>query len=160
MLFSSKKTVEMLSPCNGRAIVLSDVPDEVFASGMLGQGFAVLPSSGEIFSPISGRIASVAEGKHAYTVTTDAGLDVLVHVGVDTVELAGAPFSPAVKSGDSVRAGELLASADFGVIRDRGLSDAVIVIVTNAERIEAIEYEYGECTGGKTSLMRFRIRRN
>ena len=160
MLFSSKKTVEMLSPCNGRAIVLSDVPDEAFASGMLGSGFAVLPSSGDVLAPISGRVESVADGKHAYTIVADVGADVLVHIGVDTVELSGTPFSPSVKVGDTVRAGDLLAVADFSAIRNRGLSDAVIVLVTDTERIEAEEYEYGECKGGKTPVMRFRIRRN
>lgn len=149
----------MLVPCNGRTVALSDVPDEAFASGMLGDGFAVLPEEGKILSPISGRVESIAEGKHAYTIVSEEGLDILVHIGVDTVELSGAAFSPLVTAGERVHAGDALSFADLSMIREKGMCDAVIVLVTDTERIEAIEYEYGACTGGKSTAMRFRMRR-
>ncbi len=159
MLFSSKKEGGLVSPCNGKAIPLSEIPDEAFASGMLGSGFGVLPTDGKILAPAAGRVESVAEGKHAYTIVTDEGLELLVHIGVDTVELGGAAFSPRVAAGARVQAGDLLADADLSMIREKELSDAVAVLVTNPERIEAVEYEYGACTGGKNAPMRFRIRR-
>lgn len=159
MLFSSKKESGLLSPCTGKVVSLSEIPDEVFASGMLGSGFGVLPTDGKIFSPASGRVESVAEGKHAYTLVSDEGLELLVHIGVDTVELEGAAFSPRVVKGTQVMAGDLLAVADLSMIREKKLSDAVAVLVTNTERIEAIEYQYGACVGGESRPMRFRIRR-
>lgn len=159
MLFSSKKEGALVSPCNGRAIPLSEIPDEAFASGILGVGFGVLPTDGRILSPAAGRVESIAEGKHAYTLLTEEGLDILVHIGVDTVELKGVPFSPQVSVGERVNAGALLATAELETIRAHGLSDAVVVLVTEADRIEGIRYEYGECTGGKDRPMRFHLRR-
>jgi len=159
MFYVTKKEGVVFSPCNGSVIPLSEIPDEAFASGMLGIGFGVVPSDGKILSPVSGRVDSIAEGKHAYTLVTSEGLDVLVHIGVDTVELKGSAFSPRVAKGSIVQVGDLLAEVDLSMIRDRGLSDTVAVLVTETDRLESVEYEYGECTGGKDQPMHFLIRR-
>ena len=159
MLLSSNKEISLLAPCDGRAIPLSEVADEAFSSGMLGIGFGVLPTGGHILSPIAGRVASVAEAKHAYTLVGEKGAEVLVHIGVDTVSLGGAPFSPLVGEGERVRAGAPLAEVDFSAIRARSLSDTVIVLLCDAEGVEAVRYEYGACTGGESAPMRFRLRR-
>lgn len=154
-----KKEERLLSPVTGECIPLSSVPDEAFSSGMLGQGFGVKPKEGEICSPIDGRVESVAEGKHAYAILSDSGLDVLIHVGVDTVTLGGNGFSPTVTGGERVHAGEALCRVDLEEIRKAGLSDTVAVIVTNSERIKNMEYTYGACIAGKDTAMRFRLER-
>ena len=159
MLFSSKKEGSLEAPCTGRAIPLSEIPDEAFASGMLGIGFGVVPTEGKILSPVDGRVEGIAEGKHAYTLVSDDGLDVLVHVGIDTVTLGGAAFSPRVSEGARVRAGECLGTAELSAIREKGLNDTVVVLVTDPDRVEDARYEYGACRGGESHPMRFRIRR-
>jgi len=88
---------------------------------------------------------------------SDGGLDILIHVGVDTVSLGGKGFLPLVKDGARVRAGEPLAKVDLDFIKEKGLPDTVAVIVTNSERIENIEYTYGACRAGKDTAMRFRL---
>ena len=158
MLFG-KKELAFLSPVSGNVVPLEKIPDEAFSSGMLGVGFGISPASGAILSPVSGRIESVAEAKHAYTLLTEEGLDVLVHIGVDTVSLGGVGFSPLVKAGDRVCAGDPICRADIEWIRKKGLPDVVVVLITNPERIENTEYTYGECMAGKERVMRFRLRK-
>ena len=159
MFYVTKKEGAIFSPCNGSAIPLSEIPDEAFASGMLGIGFGVVPSDGKVLSPVSGRVDSIAEGKHAYTLVTAEGIDVLVHIGVDTVELKGSAFSPRVTKGSTVQVGDLLAEVDLSLIRERGLCDTVVVLLTESDRLESVDYEYGACRGGKDQPMHFLIRR-
>lgn len=154
-----KKGDRLLSPATGECIPLSSIPDEAFSSGMLGQGFGVNPTSGEICVPIDGKIESVAEAKHAYTILSDSGLDVLVHVGVDTVTLGGEGFTPLVIGGQTVRAGDALVRVDLDLLQKKNLPDTVAVLVTNSERIQNVEYTYGACVAGKDTAMSFRTGR-
>jgi glucose-specific phosphotransferase system IIA component len=156
MLFD-KKQICLLSPCTGSAVSLKEVPDEAFSEELLGKGFAVEPADGIFYAPIEGRIESIAESKHAYTVLSDEGLDVLVHIGVDTVRLGGEGFVAHVKEGQRVCAGELLAEADIEGIRQKGLSAICSVLVTNPERMGHEEYKLGACMGGKDAVMCFRL---
>lgn len=158
MLFGKKEEV-LFSPATGECIPQSKIPDEAFSSGMLGTGFGVVPDTGEICAPVGGRVESVAEGKHAYAILDDAGLDILVHIGVDTVTLGGDGFCPLVKAGDRVRAGDPLCRVDLEKIRGKELCTAIAVLITNAERIRNIEYTYGACTAGTHPAMRFRLER-
>lgn len=158
MLFGKRQGC-LLSPCTGKSIPLSAVPDEAFASGMLGVGFAVEPLAGRVCSPIAGRVESVAESRHAFTILTDEGLDVLVHIGVDTVSLDGEGFVPLVQAGERVRAGAPLADADVELIRKKGLCPDVVVIVTTPEKIENIEYKFGSTSQAKDAVMCFQIKK-
>lgn len=158
MLFG-KREERLFAPVTGECVPLSSVPDEAFSSGMLGKGFGVTPTLGEIYAPIDGKVESIAVGKHAYTILSDSGLDVLIHIGVDTVTLGGEGFSPQVMEGQRVRAGDLLARVALDVIRQKELSDAVTVIVTNSERIQSVEYTYGACVAGKDIAMKLRLER-
>ena len=142
MLFG-KKTVTLCAPCTGKSVPLTAVPDEAFAGGMLGVGFGVDPADGHICAPVDGCIESVAEAKHAYTIVTDDGLDVLVHVGVDTVTLGGEGFVPRVREQQYVKTGDVIADADLDLIREKGLPTEVVVLVTNPEKTEPAEYRYG-----------------
>ena len=156
MLFE-KKQICLLSPCTGSAVSLKEVPDEAFSEELLGKGFAAEPAEGKFYAPIGGRVESIAESKHAYTVLSDEGLDILVHIGVDTVRLGGEGFVACVKEGQRVRAGELLAEADIDGIRQKGLSAICSVLVTNPERMVHEEYKLGACMGGKDTVMCFRL---
>ena len=142
---------------NGRAIELSSVPDEVFSSGMLGNGFAVEPFDGTIYSPASGRIESVAETRHAYTILTDDGLDLLVHIGIDSVTLGGEGFLSMVATGDRVRAGDVIARADLNVLHGRNIPSVTVVIVGNPELIQIKKIRTGKVIGGEDAVMDYRL---
>ncbi len=157
MLFS-KKQICLPAVCVGKTVPLSEMPDEAFSSGMLGVGYAIEPADGQFYSPVDGKIESVAEAKHAYTITTDEGLDILIHIGVDTVSLGGEGFVPQVKAGDRVRAGEPLAVADLDLIRGKGLPTVTAVLVANPEKIEHTELKYG-AVSTRDAVMCFRFKK-
>ncbi len=154
-LFSNNGSV--LSPVDGVAIALDAVGDEAFASGMLGIGFGVIPTSGDILCPIDGRVTNIAEAHHAYGIEGEGGIELLVHIGIDTVGLGGVPFKPLVRHGDTVRAGDRLASADLALIREGGCEATVVTLITNPELTDRVKYYLGEVRGGKTRVMNFRI---
>ena len=143
----------LLAPGTGKTLPLSAVPDEVFAAEILGKGLAIEPSDGRFFAPVSGKILSIADTKHAFTLVSDNGTDVLVHIGVDTVSLGGKGFAVHVSQGDRIGAGDLIAEADIDFIRSRGLSAICSVVVTEPDKIENIEYKPGVCIGGKDAIM-------
>ncbi len=147
------KTECLLAACTGKTVPLSAVPDEVFAQGLLGEGIGIEPAEGRFFAPVGGKITSVTDSRHAFTIMSDADTDVLVHIGVDTVSLAGEGFVSHVSQGESVRAGQMMAEADIDLIRSRGLSAICSVVVTEPEKIENIEYKPGACIGGRDAVM-------
>ena len=155
MLFS-KKGPALLAVADGEVIPLEKVPDEAFASGVLGVGFAILPTSGIIHSPANGRVESITDTGHAYTLQTEDGLDVLIHVGIDTVELKGKGFLTLVHAGQAVKAGDVLARVELDVIREKGLNTHIPVLVTNPERLQKHELTCGSARGGKTRVMTYR----
>ncbi len=157
MLFQ-KKDKSLLAVANGRAIPLSEVPDEAFAGGLLGIGFAIEPSDGSIYSPVDGKIESIPDTKHAYTIVTEDGLDVLVHIGIDTVELKGEGFLAMVAQGDAVKAGDVIARVDFNLLRGRNYPTCIPVLLTDPETVEAIKTRSGNVIGGETSVMQYRIK--
>ena len=147
----------LIAPCTGKTVPLSAVPDEVFANGIWGEGIAIEPAEGHFFAPVEGTVSSVADARHAYTVLSDEGVDVLVHIGVDTVSLSGEGFVSHVSTGERVHAGQLMAEANLDFIRSRGLSAVCSVVVTEPDKIENIEYKPGNCTGGKDAIMCYRV---
>ena len=147
----------LLSPVTGSAVPLSAVPDEAFSQGLLGEGFAVEPRDGVVYAPIGGRIESVTDTLHAYSIHTDDGLDVLVHIGVDTVSLGGQGFSALVSPGDRVRAGDVIARADLNAIRAAGLAVITPVIVANPDELRGFALTLGEVQGGRTTVMTYKI---
>lgn len=124
-------TEEMMTPVSGKMIPLSKVEDQAFASGSLGQGFAIDPSDGNIYAPFSGEIAVAFPTGHAYGIKTDGGKEVLIHIGIDTIELNGEGFQSFVHQGDHVKQGDLLAKVDFNLIRSKGKSTIVLVVFTD-----------------------------
>lgn len=155
MFFSKKNEGALFAPCTGECIPTERIPDEAFSKGLLGKGFGVLPAEGWICSPVNGTVETIAETKHAYTLLTEDGLDILIHIGVDTVEMKGEGFRSLVTAGCRVRAGERLAKVQLELIREHRLSDAVSVLVTNPERLRTVDVRYGNCVGGQDILMRY-----
>ncbi|WP_414842255.1 sucrose-specific PTS transporter subunit IIBC [Enterococcus saccharolyticus] len=119
------------SPVKGQAVALSTVNDPVFSSEMMGKGIAVVPESDEVFAPVDGTLTVVYDTKHAYGIESDKGAEILIHIGIDTVNLAGEHFTTAKQSGDQVKKGELLGTFDRAAIKKAGYDDTVMVIVTN-----------------------------
>ncbi len=148
-----QKQCRIVSPLNGRAIPLEEVPDPVFSEKVLGEGCAVLPSDGRIYSPVDGVISSIAETKHAYGFSADNGLELLVHFGLETVSLKGEGFTSHVKVGDRVRAGELVAEADLALLQSRGVSTITPVIISDgADGLDLLVHE-GDVSAGETTLL-------
>ena len=142
-------TQTLVAPTAGEAIPLASVPDPVFSTGALGEGFGVRPGSGDVVAPVGGAVTMVAGTGHAVGITTDDGLEVLLHLGVDTVELEGRPFALTVAAGQRVRAGEAIGTMDLEQIRQAGKDTTAIVAVTNsAAKGVALELTAGPVAAG------------
>ena len=135
-------TEEVHSVAEGQVIELEKVQDPVFSQKMMGDGFAVEPENGHIVSPVAGKVTSVFPTKHALGLVTDNGLEVLVHIGLDTVSLEGKPFEVKVSEGQTVAAGDLLVEADLDAIRAAGRETSTIVVFTNADAIKSVKVEH------------------
>ena len=134
-------TEEVYSVADGEVIALEQVKDPVFSQKMMGDGFAVEPANGNIVSPVSGTVSSIFPTKHALGLVTEAGLEVLVHIGLDTVSLEGKPFTVHVAEGQKVAVGDLLVTADLDAIREAGRETSTIVVFTNADAIQSVKLE-------------------
>ena len=135
-------TDEVNSVADGEVINIEDVKDPVFSQKMMGDGFAVEPENGHIVSPVAGKVTSVFPTKHALGLVTDNGLEVLVHIGLDTVSLEGKPFEVKVTEGQTVATGDLLVEADLDAIRAAGRETSTIVVFTNADAIKSVKVEH------------------
>lgn len=155
---SKKETDELLyAVCNGECIPLSEVPDEVFSSGMLGQGVAFVPVSEEFVSPVEGTVMTVAQTAHAYSLCTASRAEVLVHIGVDTVSLNGEGMTPLVKEGEHVEAGSALARVRLSLLREKGISPVTSLLVTSAPQPHEITFFYGHVRAGENAVMRLQV---
>ncbi|WP_052209385.1 glucose PTS transporter subunit IIA [Kocuria sp. ZOR0020] len=130
--------VDVVAPVSGRMVALEEVPDKVFASGALGTGVGIVPEQNEVRSPISGKVISVAASGHAFGLKSPDGVELLVHIGIDTVELKGQHFTNAVKKGDAVNAGDLLATVDFDAVKVAGYDPTVILTITNTAKLQEV----------------------
>ncbi|MBP1041187.1 PTS glucose transporter subunit IIA [Vagococcus sp. BWB3-3] len=120
----------------GNLIPINKVEDNVFSEKMLGDGFAVQPASSEVFAPVKGKIVSVFPTKHAITMTTDSGLEILVHMGIDTVELKGAPFEIFVKEGQTVTPETKMANMDLDELAKTDTTSTIVVVITNMDAVK------------------------
>ena len=134
-------TEEVYSVADGQVIELEQVKDPVFAQKMMGDGFAVEPANGNIVSPVAGTVSSIFPTKHALGLVTAEGLEVLVHIGLDTVSLEGKPFDVKVSEGQAVTAGDLLVTADLAAIREAGRETTTVVVFTNGDAIKSVKLE-------------------
>jgi len=150
-------TEEVYSVADGQVVALEQVKDPVFSQKMMGDGFAVEPSNGHILSPVAGTVSSVFPTKHALGITTKSGLEVLVHIGLDTVSLEGKPFEVKVSEGQTVAAGDLLVEADLNAIREAGRETSTIVVFTNADAIKSVKLEQTGSLAAKTVVAKVEL---
>lgn len=132
-------TAAVLAPVAGEIVPLAEVDDPVFASRALGDGVGVVPSDGVVVAPVAGELLTVADTGHAFGLKTADGVEVLVHVGIDTVKLAGTGFQVAVRKGEHVAAGDRLVTVDLGVVREAGYDTTTLVTVVNARALTRVE---------------------
>lgn len=140
-LFNKKKD-SITNPVNGEVIPMEKVADEVFSKKLLGDGFAVEPTDGDIYSPVKGKVLSIFPTKHAISILTNNGLEVLVHMGIDTVELEGECFDILVKKDQKITNDTKIAKMDIPYILEKQKSTTVIVAFTNVKD-KAIQLELG-----------------
>lgn len=148
-LFKKQKSESLVAPVNGQLVSITEVNDDVFSQKMMGDGYAVKPINNEIFSPVSGVVTTVFPTKHAVGITTKEGLEVLVHMGLDTVELNGVPFTIQVNQNDSVSAGDLLAIMDLSYLKENKKDPTVVIVFTNMDKVATLpKFEDKQITHG------------
>lgn len=150
-------TEEVYSVADGQVVALEQVKDPVFSQKMMGDGFAVEPANGNIVSPVSGTVSSIFPTKHALGLVTEAGLEVLVHIGLDTVSLEGKPFTVHVTEGQKVAAGDQLVTADLDAIRAAGRETSTVVVFTNADAIKSVKLEKTGSLAAKTAVAKVEL---
>lgn len=145
---------ELAAPVSGAIVQLADVNDKVFASGALGKGIAIVPSSGQVYAPFAGTVVSAFPTGHAFGIKSAEGVEALIHIGIDTVQLNGKGFTTTVTQGQAVEAGDLLATVDLDVVKAAGYDPTTIVVVTNTAQFAAVLPAEGhEVTHGDTAIV-------
>lgn len=134
-----KKKIEIGSPCKGKTISLKEVNDPTFAEEMMGKGVAVKPEENKIYSPVDGTITVAFPTLHALGLQTETGVEILLHVGIDTVNLKGEGFTSHVKQGEAVKKGDLLLEANLDTIKKAGYDDTIMVVITNTPSFRSID---------------------
>ncbi|MQS76280.1 PTS beta-glucoside transporter subunit IIABC [Lactobacillus halodurans] len=132
---NNQTLLSLVAPADGKLLTLSKVQDPVFSQGLMGEGFSIEPSSGNIVSPADGVITLVSETKHAFGLKTSSGAEILVHLGIDTVDLKGEPFEVSIKEGDQVKAGDSVVKMNLQMIKDAGKQTTIILAITNSKDI-------------------------
>ncbi len=146
-MLGKKKKETLIAPFEGKLIPTSEIPDEVFSEDMLGEGFGVIPVSNKLISPVDGVISVFYKTKHAIVIETPNKLEILIHVGLDTVSMDGKPFTSHVKEGDKVKQGDVLLEVDFDAIDAAGLSRITPIVITNMEIVTNIDLNLNNPNG-------------
>lgn len=149
---NSQDAIELISPLSGKVVALPDVKDEVFSQKILGDGIAICPTVGKLCAPEDGQVVQVFESKHAITVTTVGGAEILLHIGIDTVSLKGKCFDVKVSAGQTVRRGDVLVAFDIEGIRSAGYDVTTPMIVSNSDDFEQSVVQNGEVAVGAPLL--------
>src|SRR5690554_1139945 len=155
LFFKRKKIVEFKAPVHGETIDLADVPDQVFADKIVGDGMAFLPEEGVLFAPVSAEVVQVFPTKHAIGLRTKEGLEVLIHIGLDTVELKGEGFTCFIQ-GQQVKAGEKMMEFDLNFLAEQGKSSITPLVITNMQAVKELQVHHGK-VNPQTTVMRVKI---
>jgi len=134
------------APLNGKAVPITEVPDPTFAEGLLGDGIAIIPTDGKVYSPVDGVVETMFDTGHACALKSSTGVEILIHVGLETVGLNGAPFTVHCKNGDQVKKGQLLWEADLAAIQAAGLPIITPILICNSDDYSSLEKFTGEVT--------------
>ncbi|MBC8589046.1 PTS sugar transporter subunit IIA [Paratissierella segnis] len=156
-LFKKEINVKLLAPMTGEIIELEDVPDEVFASKMIGDGLAIKPSDNEILSPCDGKIVQIFPTKHAIGIETNEGLEILIHIGIDTVVLNGNGFKSFVSQGDRVYCGDKLLEVDLDYINKNAKSTITPILITNMDKVKEFSKINGDVKKNKDVIMEIKM---
>ncbi|WP_158735234.1 PTS glucose transporter subunit IIA [Alteribacillus sp. YIM 98480] len=161
-LFGKKeepKDVSITSPATGKFVDLTDVPDPTFSEKMMGDGFAVEPTEGKIVSPVDGRVVQVFPTKHAVGIKSNEGLDVLIHIGLETVSLNGEGFEGRVSEGDKVKRGDVLVEFAIEDVKEKAKSTITPVVFTEGDQVDNLERkEVSSLTAGETEIMTITVK--
>ncbi|MFY0762183.1 PTS glucose transporter subunit IIA [Metabacillus dongyingensis] len=134
LLKKNQKTSQLIyAPINGETLSIEEVPDPVFSQKMMGEGIAFIPNDGKVASPVDGKIIQIAPTKHAIGIVADSGIEILIHVGLETVSLKGEGFDVKVNVGDSITVGQLLMTYDLKYIKEHAKSEMSIMVITNSQ---------------------------
>lgn len=147
-IFKKKKQEEFYAPCSGKIISITEVNDLVFSQKLLGDGFAIIPDNTKIYAPLAGRVTNIFPTKHAINIKSNSGIDYLIHIGIDTVELQGEPFSICVKENDVVTSETLLVDVDFEKIIKSGRDTSVIVVFPEKNQFSDLIIDNGRIDNG------------
>ena len=151
-----KKDSKIVAQQTGKVVPITEVPDPVFSDKVLGDGIAIIPTSNTVVAPVSGTIAQVAHTFHAVGIEADDGTEVLVHLGIDTVNLNGEGFTCHVKVGDHVNAGDKLMDMDIEAIAAKGFQTISPCIITTMDDLKSMEGITGEATAGETTVITYK----
>ena len=150
---TAQERIQILAPAAGRAVPLEEVPDPVFSQKIIGDGIAVIPEDGRIVSPVTGEVVSVADTLHAYGFRTEEGLEILIHIGLETVALKGACFKALVKVGDKVQAGDPIAEVDLRFLEEKGISPITPILLCGGMEGKRLLYHEGACRAGESAVL-------
>ena len=154
--FLKGKKSEIVSPLSGDVLPITECADEVFSSKALGNGLVIMPTGNDVFAPIDGTVVQVAETVHAVCLEGEDGLELLIHLGIDTVSLGGEGFECFVKTGDKVKKGDKIATMDREFIKSKGLKLDSPVILLNEDQLSDVGFNTGTATGGETVIVSYK----
>lgn len=156
--FLKSKKVEIIAPMTGEVVEISQVPDPVFAEKMIGDGLAIEPKDGLVVAPCNGKVVQIFPTNHAIGIETKEGFDLLIHLGIDTVELGGRGFERLIEEGQEVTVGTPLLKMDIDRVIEDGKKAITPVIITTMDQIQKIDVIKGPVTAGKNVIMEIKIK--
>ncbi|MDO6658490.1 MULTISPECIES: PTS glucose transporter subunit IIA [Bacillaceae] len=146
------------APLNGDVVELEKVPDPTFSQKMMGDGVAIEPKDGKVVSPVNGKVIQFFHTKHAVGIESESGLEILIHVGLETVNMGGEGFEGHVKEGDKVKVGDPLITVDLDLVKEKAASTITPVIITNADVLENVEKKYTVGASNETEIMTTKVK--
>lgn len=152
-IFNKSKVINILAPIDGEIIELLQVPDPVFAEKMVGDGVAIKPKGGKIIAPIKGKVIQIFPTKHAIGIESDNGVEILIHIGLDTVKLKGKGFTVLIEEGAKIEVGTPLVDVDWEYLKSQGICTDTPVIITDPKDYKLEHINVKECIAGKTEIM-------
>ncbi|WP_254901758.1 PTS sugar transporter subunit IIA [Thalassobacillus devorans] len=156
---NDKETI-LTAPVTGKVVDLTEVPDPTFSQKMMGEGLAIEPSEGKAVAPFDGEVVQLFPTKHAIGLKNKAGVEVLVHIGLETVGMNGEGFEASVKQGDKVKTGQTLVTFDLSKIEEQASSTVTPVIITNSNEFTLEFYNQGDVQAGSTEIMEIKPKAN
>ena len=155
MKFFKHQNYKLLSPLSGSVVQITEAPDKVFSNKVLGDGVAIIPEKNEVVSPVDGTVVQIARTLHAICIESDNHAEILLHLGIDTVELNGEGFTCYIKDGEHVSAGQKLMDMDIDFIKNKGYSTASPCIITHMDCVKNLSATTGKAEAGKTVIITY-----